>query len=548
MGSRFTYQGRIQQAGTPLTGDCDLQFRLWDAAEGGMPVSAVLSNPAVTVTNGLFAVSLEFPPGLFDGEARWLEIAMRAPSGAGDYTILSPRQEITPGPYAIFAGGVDAGGISGTIPTAAIADGSIHSSMLAAGAVTSTKLASGAAAANLSASGQSAVPGGGIILSSNYNDGNLLSKGYAQLGRAELGDYWELRSGQDEPAPRFDHTAIWTGTEMIVWGGRKGDVPQREDSLYDGGFYRPTEDAWTAVETNKAPSSRFDHTAVWTGDEMLVWGGAHDLGILGNGGRYDPRENRWRSIQSIDAPSPRSSHTAVWTGREMIVWGGISASARLDDGGCYSPGDNSWRVVNSIGAPVGRAFHTAIWTGNEMIIWGGLSGADKTSVLNNGAWYDPSENKWTALPTEGAPSGRSLHTAVWTGTEMIVWGGFDYRAAPLNDGACYSPKTRTWRALPSGGAPVARGSHTAVWTGSEMIIWGGLSAYGRLVDAWRYDPAQNRWAAANISGLPPARSDHTAVWTGSQMIIWGGGVTSIPLGDGTFSYTPSRPLYLYVRP
>jgi len=76
---------------------------------------------------------------------------------------------------------------------------------------------------------------------------------------------------------------------------------------------------------------------------------------------------------------------------------------------------------------------------------------------------------WTAMSTTGAPSARFAHTAVWTGSEMIIWGGSDGSNA-LNTGGRYNPATDTWGAT---SITVARGSHTAVWTGSEMIIWGG---------------------------------------------------------------------------
>ena len=69
--------------------------------------------------------------------------------------------------------------------------------------------------------------------------------------------------------------------------------------------------------------------------------------------------------------------------------------------------------------PVARKFHTAVWTGSEMIVWGGTNG----SPLNTGGRYNPSADAWTATSTTNAPDARDSHTAVWTGSEMIVWGG-----------------------------------------------------------------------------------------------------------------------------
>jgi hypothetical protein len=72
-----------------------------------------------------------------------------------------------------------------------------------------------------------------------------------------------------------------------------------------------------------APQGRNDHTAVWTGTEVIVWGG-YGNAFLNSGGRYDPLTDTWTATRDIGAPEPRYSHTAVWTGTEMIVWGGYN--------------------------------------------------------------------------------------------------------------------------------------------------------------------------------------------------------------------------------
>jgi N-acetylneuraminic acid mutarotase len=69
-----------------------------------------------------------------------------------------------------------------------------------------------------------------------------------------------------------------------------------------------------------APSGRERHTAVWSGSEMIVWGGLGDSGYLGTGGRYNPGTNSWTPTNTNNAPSGRSGHTAVWSGSEMIIW------------------------------------------------------------------------------------------------------------------------------------------------------------------------------------------------------------------------------------
>ena len=115
--------------------------------------------------------------------------------------------------------------------------------------------------------------------------------------------------------------------------------------------------------------------------------------------------------------------------------------------------------------------HTAVWTGSEMIVWGGY-GCDGNCVSNTGGRYNPSTDSWTATSTTNAPEGAIYHTAVWTGTEMIVWGGFYCQHRHRRE--IQSRLQDSWTATSTTNAPAGRSFHTAVWTGSEMIVWGGL--------------------------------------------------------------------------
>ena len=128
----------------------------------------------------------------------------------------------------------------------------------------------------------------------------------------------------------------------------------------------------------------------------------------------------------------------------MIVWGGYTASSYLNTGGRYNPGTDTWTATSTTNAPDGRYDHTAVWTGSEMIIWGG---AGTTAFgTNTGGRYNPSTDSWTATSTANAPSARNNHTAVWTGTEMIVWGGVSGNNY-LNTGGRYNPSTNSWTEL-----------------------------------------------------------------------------------------------------
>ena len=87
-----------------------------------------------------------------------------------------------------------------------------------------------------------------------------------------------------------------------------------------------TDNTWTATAAD-APTARAQHTAVWTGSEMIVWGGLNQGSALNTGDKYEPATDSWTSISTTNVPQARSGHTAIWTGTEMIVWAGYGFSA-----------------------------------------------------------------------------------------------------------------------------------------------------------------------------------------------------------------------------
>jgi hypothetical protein len=203
----------------------------------------------------------------------------------------------------------------------------------------------------------------------------------------------------------------------------------------------------------------------------------------------------------------------------MIIWGGIAPASPdfyTNTGGKYDPSTDTWMPTSIANAPAARAFHTAVWTGSEMIVWGGYSndGLDH----NTGGRYNPGTDSWLPTSTTNAPVGRESHTAVWTGSAMIVWGGFDGNN-DLNTGGRYYPGTNSWTATSTTNAPAARGSHGAVWTGSEMIVWGGAGASGYLNTGGRYNASTDIWTPTSTANAPSARTIHGPVWTGSEMIV-----------------------------
>ena len=183
--------------------------------------------------------------------------------GTNGSQLLTPDQRIAAVGYAMMTGNVPDGTITtaklansavvstkiadGAVGTSQLAGNAVQSGNIASGAVGAAQLAAGAATANLNAAGQSGVASGGLVLSATENAA-LLNAACVKIGTTGTADAWQQRVIEAPPAGRGDHTAVWTGSEMIVWGGFNGS------QLNDGGRYNPAGNSWTAVSATSALS------------------------------------------------------------------------------------------------------------------------------------------------------------------------------------------------------------------------------------------------------------------------------------------------------
>jgi hypothetical protein len=333
-------------------------------------------------------------------------------------------------------------------------------------------------------------------------------------GASTTSGSWKQISANGAPLTWSNLYYAWTGTDIIIFsydnvGGQYG------------GKYNPFSDSWSKVSFTNMPSTRASQPTVWTGNEMIVWGGSTPLygTILNTGGKYNPLTNVWVSTTTVNAPYPRYSNSAVWTGTEMIIWGGTDGSNLFNSGAKYNPNTDTWTPITTVNAPTGRLNPTAFWTGTEMIIWGGTD--QYSNIVHSGAKYNPNTDTWTPITTANAPTGRLNYTAVWTGTEMIIWGGGE--AVTMATGARYNPFNDTWTATTLTNAPIGRRNHSATWTGQEMIVWGGYTDNSESTcTGGRYNPLSDSWTAVTVTGGFCPSLNAFAIWTGTEMLVAGG--------------------------
>ena len=171
-GSAFTYQGRLTDSNNLPTAAYDLRFVLYDSQVGGtqVPSTPILTKDNVPVAAGLFVVTLDFGATVFDGQARWIELAVK-PAASGQFTVLNPRQAVLPVPQALYARS------AGALTFPLVSDGNSSTSALfqvtqlgAGGAITGSRAFEGATP-HAAVRGENAGAGAGLQGSSSYASG-----------------------------------------------------------------------------------------------------------------------------------------------------------------------------------------------------------------------------------------------------------------------------------------------------------------------------------------------------------------------------------------
>ncbi|GIF63568.1 hypothetical protein Ais01nite_16030 [Asanoa ishikariensis] len=319
------------------------------------------------------------------------------------------------------------------------------------------------------------------------------------------------------PIPgRSDAATAWTGTEMLVWGGRVADSARA-----DGAAYRPSDQRWTVLPP--APlTARFGMAYTWTGAVLFVWGGGD---TTADGAVYDPAARIWRLLPTSPL-SPRTDATALWTGREVLVLGGRSEDGRaLVDAAAYDPATSRWRSLPALPAPPDHPvdYLVPVVTGDQVYVWAPWAHRVHTSpntIHTNYAVdlfrFDTRTDTWSTPELTGdAPAG--ARQPLWTGREIIVPAAFPYRpgSGPIVvnlRGSRLDPADGRWRTMTHG--PIDDRNGQYVWTGAAVISFDNAGA-GAV-----WDPGADRWTTIPDAPRAPAESA-SMVWTGTHLLIWG---------------------------
>jgi N-acetylneuraminic acid mutarotase len=400
VGTAFTYQGRLIDANVAADGEYDLQFGLYDSNSDGNQVGGNIDVNDVDLIDGYFTVELDFGD-VFDGEARWLEIGVRAGDSSGAFTLLSPRQELTATPYAQEAeNGVPKGFmILGSTREIPAGYSPIGISVISGGGDSwETKAAMPSARKNAAAA---AVGGKIYVIGGEYNmDNRWLT--VVEEYEPET-DTWATKASL--PVGRRFHTAAAVGGKIYVFGGQNSSFGT-VSTTYE---YDPVGDTWTTKAS--MPTGRKYAGAAAVDGKIYVIGGQNSSGTpVATNEEYDPATNTWATKAAM--PTARQQLGVASLGGKIYAIGGYNDLAENEE---YDPVSDSWTSKSVM--PTGREYLSVVSVINRIYAIGGMS----TVRLNTNEKYNPESDTWS-ISAAIATFRSSLAAAVVDGRVYAIGG------------------------------------------------------------------------------------------------------------------------------
>ncbi len=259
--------------------------------------------------------------------------------------------------------------------------------------------------------------------------------------------------------------SVWTGDKAVFWAGNSPDGPAH------GAVYDPLTDTWRTLPEGPL-GVRDGYSSVWTGTELLIFGGfSGDTIATPSAAAVDPRTGAWRTLHGFDAVAGFVPVGAVWNGHKAFLSGRQYLCP--EPHACnmewrssvvaYEPASDTLRTINvpltwSGDPPL--LLSPVAWTGDAVL----LTVNSTVGLLS----YRPADDSWkdVAEPPCSLPSYYGI--TAWIGDRIV--------ASCSNDAMqVYTPATDTWERLETGQSTVpSRALSALVWTGRELIVWGGM--------------------------------------------------------------------------
>lgn len=288
-------------------------------------------------------------------------------------------------------------------------------------------------------------------------------------------------------SPRAGHSVMWTGSEMIVWGGSTTDRPP---DLVDGAAYDPATDTWRMLPQSPFGGS-LTNRAIWAEDRMIVVSAAATA-------EYRPDTNQWTLIGEglTPAVSPR---LMTWAGDRLVVLNGEGLHA-LDEA------STAWSLIDGPGFGTDDPWNTSLLVVDDRLAIAALRDGNcsgrRIAVQSDSGWDVLPD---VSLATAAFADCSYPHQSKWAGDRLVVWDNEEHPAF------AFDFETRQWHETQSITLSGQEGPDGPVAMGDRFIVpQFGVGAI--------YDPVGERWTSVK---LPGDGSSNDMVWTGTEVLMWG---------------------------
>jgi hypothetical protein len=325
-------------------------------------------------------------------------------------------------------------------------------------------------------------------------------------------------------AGRYGHAAVWTGKEMIVWGGQRWD----QTPLADGARYDPKSNTWKLMAT---PPSGFVARrwpqAIWTGGTLFLGLGDGSSGRLSTAALYTPATNNWQLLPDAPITSLALGNQSVWLWSlgKIVVSGTAGGVAR---GAVYSFAGDTWTFTSPCSFCKGEMEVGVGSVSANAVVWGGRDAAG--NIGRSGATYDVSSDSWSPLPSPPVTYADRISPITGPLADGFVsTGGFQIGVAFRGDVLAWFGGA--WHWLGEGATPelsTAQHLFGTMWCRAHKCwVWGGVSVspafeMTSVASMVSFDLDASSWSDLGSTSTLAPRYRATAVDTGLATILWGG--------------------------
>lgn len=564
-GTAFTYQGRLNDGSSPANGTYDIRAGLYTTNSGGSVIYGPIISSSVAVTNGLFTIPLDYG-SVFDGTIYWMQIAVRT-NGASSFTVLSPRQQLTPAPYAVFA--TTASNLSGTLPSADL-------SGTYSGAVTFNNGGDSFTGNGTGLTNVNAVSLNGLNASSFWQlGGNNASSG--QFIGTTNNAAFDLYAGGVRAVRlilRSDASGIFSNAPNVIGGSSInqvssgvvggtiaggggsdafGDFPNTTTANFGtvgGGFGNTAGNKWATVGGGYLNTASGENATVGggntdtaSGDYAVVAGGfSNTAGAIGSfvgGGGYDGTTTAGNLVNSKAATIGGGLGNNIPGGAQYAFIGGGHLNTNSAPGTTVSGGELN--AASGIGASVSGGEANTASGGDSSVGGGEANAAGGANATVSGGGFNTASGNFavvgggnlnSASDVTSTVGGGGLNTA--SASSATVAGGYNNTANAIGSfigGGGYDGTTVLGNKAQSKAAAIGGGLGNNIKGGAEYAIIGGgayntNSGFAATIGGGYQNTASGLNATVGGGNLNTASGDNATV---------AGGLANIASGDYSFA-------------